>query len=290
MFRRLLLFALLVAALPFGARASDFSQTYIFNGPHTDGPLKTSFANSGINTWFISWHSAASPLSACSIEVDSSADGHTWGSGDVIPAQPCVTSGAAQGSFTNAYVRINVTALSGGGVTVLLNGYGGGSTFQASVPGSSCQNYDQGPIPLYSYGLLGSLGRALAGCLTSGQSANVSNVSLFTPSTGLNQSMVVDCQVTLAFAATSFSTLPQCVVSYTDTNDNPQTVTVTPAWASGTAGCTGSTTNTAGNSCKGTSNLIVPMLGTPVTFSTSGYASTGAAPMQYNLVAYAHTN
>lgn len=272
--------------LPFAARASDFSQTYYFNGPHTDGPLKQSFANGGINAWFIAWHAAGSPLSNCSIEVDSSSDGVNWGTGDVVPAQSCVTSGAAQGAFNSTYIRINVTALSGGGLTVLLNGYGGGNSV-STLAGSSCVNYESGPIPVYSHGLIGLLGRMLGACQTTNTTANLGNLALFAPENGVDQAMTVECSVTLTQPASNSSTLPQCVISYTDVTDTPQSITVTPAWASGTMGCTGSTTNSAGNSCKGSTSLIQPMLGTAVTYSTSGYTANGTSSMKYSVVALA---
>src|SRR5690348_9132644 len=126
--RLLLALALLFLALP--ATAQDFNVSYNFPNAGTGGPKGQNFANTGINTWVIQWNPAAA-LSFCSIEVDSSSDNSTWGSGDVISTQSCTSAGSAAGSFSSSYVRINVTALSGGGLNVTLKGYhassGGGS-------------------------------------------------------------------------------------------------------------------------------------------------------------------
>src|SRR5690242_21496051 len=127
--RLLLALAFLGVAMP--ATAQDFNVSYNFPNAGTGGPKGQNFANTGINTWVIQWNPAAA-LSSCSIEVDSSSDNSTWGSGDVISTQSCTSAGSAAGSFSSSYVRINVTALSGAGLNVTLKGYhassGGGGT------------------------------------------------------------------------------------------------------------------------------------------------------------------
>lgn len=123
-------------------------------------------------------------------------------------------------------------------------------------------------------------GSILADCFPAG-TANLAATSLYT-SNG-TPSALVTCQVILSRAATTSSTLPQCVIGWTDAFTGvAQSVTITPAWASGTIGCSGSTTNTLGNSCQG-SILITPSNASNVTFSTVNYASSGATSMQYSL-------
>jgi len=64
-------------------------------------------------------------LSSCTVALDSSADGVTWSAGGVITGQTCTTNG--QSSVINSvvnYVRINVTAISGGGtINVTYQGF-----------------------------------------------------------------------------------------------------------------------------------------------------------------------
>jgi hypothetical protein len=121
-----------------------------------------------------------------------------------------------------------------------------------------------------------------AGCSNAGLTANLGATTLLTPT--VIKSTKVSCQVLLTTAATTSSTLPTCSISWTDLFTNTtQTVQVTPTWASGTVGCSGSTTNTLGNSCQGELGPIVPKNGTNVTYSTSAYASSGVTPMQYQV-------
>lgn len=95
---------------------------------------------------------------------------------------------------------------------------------------------------------------------------------------------MVYCQVVLTRAATTSSTLPQCQITYTDAISNTsQTLVLTPVWASGTAGCSGSTTNTVGNSCTGSSAQITAKINTVVNYATINYASSGATSMQYQV-------
>jgi len=96
----------------------------------------------------------------------------------------------------------------------------------------------------------------------------------------------VTCQIEMSTAATTSSTLPQCVVSYTDEFSGAAVnVTVTPTWAAGVVGCSGTTANTLGNACQGTI-AVANTNGSALTFSTVNYASVGATPMAYYINAY----
>lgn len=102
----------------------------------------------------LSW-SKTGTVATCSVRVDSSTDGVTWNTGDVISAQTCTSNGSS--SVVNVtsltYVRINFTALSGGGtVKAIYKGYtsnpAGGVT---SVTGTANQiNSTGGATPVLS--------------------------------------------------------------------------------------------------------------------------------------------
>lgn len=180
-----------------------------------------------------------------------------------------------------------------------------GTSQSSPLIGGASQNCGLGGTnsnPCYEYAntSLGSLvtcgttntgwqfGTILASCSNSAQTANVGSTLLFTP--GITQGTVVSCIVSLTTAAGTSSTLPQCVIAYTDAFSNAaQTLTLTPVWASGTAGCSGSTTNTLGNSCAASSGVIAPKAATAVNYSTTGYASNAAATMQYTVLVRANT-
>ncbi len=65
-------------------------------------------------------------VSSCTVAVDSSADGITWSSGGIIVGQTC-TSTSSSVLITNTsanFVRVNVTNISGGTVTIIYKNYG----------------------------------------------------------------------------------------------------------------------------------------------------------------------
>ena len=130
-------------------------------------------------------------------------------------------------------------------------------------------------------------GTELGDCYSLAQTANVAATTILTSTTPL--AMVVGCQVVITTAATTSSTLPQCVITFTDNNSNvAQSITVTPVWASGTVGCSGSVTDTLGNSCQGSTGSIVVKNAVALAYSTTGYASVGATPMAYTVQAWAN--
>jgi len=152
--KRLLLLLLLFAS---SARAQDFIQNYSFVTTGTKGP-GTSFANTGVSSFFMSW-SPQTSMNTCSIQADSSSDGSSWGSGDLIASQSCTTVGSATtatlGTGKN-FVRVNVTVMSGnGGLNVTLKGWGGGGgvTPNSPLPASS-----SGPGPVFNVKNYGAKG------------------------------------------------------------------------------------------------------------------------------------
>ena len=140
------------------AKAQDFVQSYNFVNTGTNGPT-TSFANSGVTSFFISWSPQVS-LSACSIQVDSSSDGSSWGSGDLIASTSCTTAGSSATATLGAgknFVRIHVTALTGnGGLNVTMKGWGGGGggiTQVGSLPTTPCTNNATAQLTVAPFGI-----------------------------------------------------------------------------------------------------------------------------------------
>lgn len=122
---------LIVISLAMGGSlsAQDFNQSYNFINTGTNGPT-TTFANTGVASFFISWFPQVS-LSACSVQIDSSADGISWGSGDLIASTSCTAAGSSSTASLASgknFVRVHVTVLTGnGGLNVTLKGWGGSS-------------------------------------------------------------------------------------------------------------------------------------------------------------------
>jgi len=101
------------------------------------------------------------------------------------------------------------------------------------------------------------------------QVANITNQSLVAvPTSGLYR---VSCYEIVTTPGTVSSTLPNCVINYTDEDNNvAQTVTV----------ATGGGGNTTTTLAQGTA-VINAKSTSAITFSTTGYATSGATTMQY---------
>lgn len=86
----------------------------------TGQSVTVSLLGTGIRYHTITWNKLGT-VSACSVRVDSSSDGITWNTGDVVSAQTCTSNGAA--SITSIivvnYVRVNVTSFTGTGSVVV---------------------------------------------------------------------------------------------------------------------------------------------------------------------------
>jgi len=73
----------------------------------------------------LTWNNTGT-VTTCQIQADGSADGITWGNGDVIASTLCTSNGTVTSvSDVVNYIRINITAISGAGATVSarLTGY-----------------------------------------------------------------------------------------------------------------------------------------------------------------------
>lgn len=151
--KKLLLFAFLTLSFASIARGQTpngvRSQTFTVLGTST--PIN--LINTAIAYHKLTWNVVNGTSSVCSVRLDGSANGTTFGAGDVIPAQTCTTNGSsAVVNMIVNYVRIDMTAItvsagasvvvtwdgwiinpvSGGGVTTL-NGLSGAVTLAAGT-------------------------------------------------------------------------------------------------------------------------------------------------------------
>jgi hypothetical protein len=100
-------------------------------------PDVTMQQNSSMLYHQIAWTVSGAP-SGCTVSLDSSANGTSWTTGGIIAGQTCTSNGTSSVTAASAaYIRINVTALTGGTSPSILVNYtgwsnnpaGGGSSF-----------------------------------------------------------------------------------------------------------------------------------------------------------------
>lgn len=106
------------------------------------------------------------------------------------------------------------------------------------------------------------------------QTANIAPTTITTP--GANGFYRVNCYTVVTTAAGTSSTLPQCIVNWTDADSNfAETNVVTGINAANTVGAFGTTP--VGN------NSFYAKSGVAITYQTSSYASNPASAMNYSL-------
>jgi hypothetical protein len=110
------------------------------------------------------------------------------------------------------------------------------------------------------------------------QAANIVSTPILTPTA--NGFYRISCYLVLTQAATVSSTIPVCNLLYTDgdTNTVESAQVLTAASSANTVGIYSNLGNLAGN----TFNFFARS-GASINYSTTGYASAGATPMQYAL-------
>lgn len=207
------------------------------------------------------------------------------GNDTISPGNVSVTAGTASGAGTGG--AVNVTAGNGGnlhgGFVVITGGNGtannanGGNVTLA--PGTANGSGTAGTIGLLgvvsNYNNVATVGNGVPSEYgkgdATGQTANVGVTNLYTvPSTGAGMYRV-SCYVIVTTAATTSSTLPSCNLIWTDNdNSNNQSANVT-------ATQTGNTVTTYGQGM----TVINVKASTSVTWSTAGYATSGATSMAY---------
>lgn len=137
---------------------------------------------------------------------------------------------------------------------------------------TSPQNPVQNPIFQPQYGAV----QEITNCRTdlTAQAANLTTTNLCTlPS--FFASYRISCYVVLTQAATTSSTLPACNIVYTDNDTgNVNTVPVTNTSAANVVGTPGGEATTS-------NEIVTAKAGTALQVASTGYASSGATPMQY---------
>lgn len=207
------------------------------------------------------------------------------GNDTIQPGSVNVTGGTATGAGIGGSVLItagNGGNLRGGAVTIsggngTANNANGGNV--ALVPGTPNGSGTTGFIALQgvvnNYNNLATVSNGIPAEYGQGNqtglTANVSTTGLFAvPSTGAGMYRV-SCYVVVTTAATTSSTLPSCNIIWVDKdNANSQSANVTAT----------SSANTLTTYTQGTT-IISVAASTSVTWTTAGYASSGATALVY---------
>lgn len=110
---------------------ADKYYTFTTSAPGTSPTIHLENAQAEIHR--VTWYPNTNPLTTCTVSVDYSTDqGTTWVAGGILSGQPCTSQGGANvgGGQSNSTtianisaVRINVTAVSGGSVSVSYGGF-----------------------------------------------------------------------------------------------------------------------------------------------------------------------
>jgi hypothetical protein len=142
----------------------------------------------------------------------------------------------------------------------------------------AAQNTVQNPIFQPQYGAVQEITNCRVDLVS--QAANISGTQLcILPS--FNALYRIHCYVVVTQAATTSSTMPACLIAWTDSDSgvSQSAVQITSSSGANTLGLNSLNVATSGNTT-GTA-LISGKPGSVVNFQTSGYASSGATPMQY---------
>jgi hypothetical protein len=204
------------------------------------------------------------------------------GSSTAIPGLVVFNNHVSEGSTDN-FVQVAGDSTATLQAAQIVNNYNDGSTINLVPNGLTCttsgtsQSFPgcnlTGNIGFTAQG--GGSGWTLAtydvqGGAATGLTGNLSSTALYTPVLGSISR--ISCYVVETRAATSSSTLPSCSVGYTDLDTSV---------SESLAATQTSTANSVGTVEQG-SVVIVNTTG-GLTYSTSGYASSGATSMQYTV-------
>jgi hypothetical protein len=195
-----------------------------------DNTTSANIIGSGAAFHNLTWN-VSGTVSGCSVRVDGSTNGITWGTGDVIGATTCTSNGTTISSSTiKNYVRINLVTLTGAGATFTANlsGYitqpSGGGTLTSLTCGTGITCSPGSPIT--STGTISSsggtsdgltFGTLAIGAVASGASIATNSITVAT--TGV---AYVFCGSWGSGAATLTltDTLTSTITSLGDTGDN----------------------------------------------------------------------
>lgn len=141
--KNLLLCAVAMLGLALSAQGQAVSYVYqtpvtIFSATGTGGGFR--IVTTGAAFHQLVWNIVGGTLSACQVQVDSSADGSSWTAGGVIATTLCTSNGTALSASTVVnYVRINVTSLTGSGsLSTILSGFLNNPTTGGSGTVNNC--------------------------------------------------------------------------------------------------------------------------------------------------------
>jgi len=136
---------LLLCALCWSQGFNAYQQT-TFTSVTTGSPL---IENTVIGFHQLSW-TVSGTVATCTVALDSSPDGSAWTAGGVITGQTCTSNGNSSVTAGTAnYVRVNMTAISGAGATVVVT-YKGWVTSPSGGGGGTTNNASQFSLPYYS--------------------------------------------------------------------------------------------------------------------------------------------
>ena len=241
-----------ISFLVLAIELAGYSQTIISStSVTTSTPFSGSATrqiNSGTQYHQITWNDSGT-VATCSVRIDSSADGVTFNSGDVIAAQTCTSNGSSaiiQGVFN--YIRINVTTLSGGGtVNVVYQGYAtlplaNGGTINPGMANGKCMADQQ---------VGANLGAKIAACITALPNGG------FIDATGLSGAQTITSTVTVGNAGTFVQLAPNVQISTSACPAFDLTAPATTLWGWNSSGPT-----------------IIDSVGTQIKYSGSGCSGT----------------
>jgi hypothetical protein len=203
----------------------------------------------------VAWQVTGGPA-GCTVSIDSSPDGSAWTTGGIITGQTCTTTGSSTVVNANAaFIRINVTALSGGTAPTLNVNYTGWSTNPAGGGGGTASALINTPNVIND----------LTDCYLT---ADLSAQSSATPTTigctwnlAANKRYLLNCSVYVTFAVSATIAFdlngPGTPTSYTLAMlaPTPANSTVSKLTANAVAYGTATATSTA----PGASTVIIPV-------------------------------
>ena len=171
----------------------------------------------------------------------------------------------------NTYAMPDATGTNSWSMVALQNG-----ASRPTIAGTSTQVALLSDVSVAPGSIVATRSYCASGCTAGVLQANAGAVTLYAvPANGAGLYRA-QCYLIITQAATTSSTLPSCIAAYTD------------AWTGYTGNYSSITSTYTGNAVNhpiyGNPTVFNVAAGTNITFSTSGYLSSGTTPMQYGAV------
>jgi hypothetical protein len=208
--------------------------------------------------------------------------------GNLVVGGPNPATGNGNGGLilvpNNTNVVVGRNNANNGDIIMLSLGAAGNPVALGGLNSGALQNLQlNGPVISYNGVNLVANGfpAIVAKADATAQQANIGNTQLYAvPANGAG-TYRVSGYVVITQAATTSSTLPGAQVVYTDNDTNVGSITpnITQLNSAGTAGSSSATAAAA----QAGAVTFQAKAGTSIQYATSGYASSGATPMQYAL-------